>query len=55
METLTISVSDAAKAIGIGKTTLYRLINTGQVTPVRIGRRTLIETASVRALVKDAA
>ena len=33
-----ISAHDAARFLGIGRTTLYQLIKTGDVTPVHIGR-----------------
>jgi excisionase family DNA binding protein len=52
MNRLSLSVSDAARAIGIGKTTTQRLINSGDLEVVRIGRRTLVTTASIEALLQ---
>jgi len=37
--------------VGIGKTTLYRLIGEGKVDTVTIGRRRLVKVDSLRALV----
>jgi excisionase family DNA binding protein len=51
MEAITTSVDDAAAALGIGRTKLYQLINSGDLQTIKLGRRTLIKTASIRALV----
>jgi excisionase family DNA binding protein len=51
IEPLTVSVSDAARALGIGRTTAYLLITRGDLKVVRLGRRTLVRTDSIRALV----
>ena len=37
---LLFTVAEAAAALGIGRTMLYRLIGTGQLRPVHIGRLT---------------
>lgn len=55
MEAITVTVADARKALGIGHTTIYRLINEGRLDTVKLGRRTLIKTSSIRALVDEAA
>ncbi len=55
MEPVTVTVDGAKKAIGIGTTKLYELINAGKLETVKIGRRTLIKTESIRALVDQAA
>lgn len=51
MEILATSVNDAAKALGIGRTSIYRLIREGRLEAVKLGRRTLILTKSVNAIV----
>jgi excisionase family DNA binding protein len=48
---VTISIKDAARAIGIGRTKLYELINSGELQVLKIGRRTLVSAASIKALV----
>jgi excisionase family DNA binding protein len=54
LEPLTVSVTAAARALGIGRTTAYLLITQGQLKVVRLGRRTLVRTDSIRALVEGA-
>lgn len=50
METLATSVKGAAKALSLGRTSIYALIKEGRLETVKLGRRTLIKTASIRAL-----
>lgn len=50
MEPYLASISDAQRALGIGRTTAYRLIDAGKLEKVKIGRRTLIKVASIKAL-----
>lgn len=35
-------IPDAANALGIGRSTLYELIASGEISTTKIGRRTLI-------------
>ena len=49
-ERLATSIKDAARLLGIGRSTIYRLIGEGHLHTVKIGNRTLIKTASIRAL-----
>lgn len=55
MEPLTVTVASARKALGIGNTKLYQLIGQGQLQTIKIGRRTLIRTDSIHALVEQLA
>jgi excisionase family DNA binding protein len=50
--TLTISVSDAAHQLGIGRTKIFELLKTGQLPAVRIGGRTLIRSADLEKFVQ---
>jgi excisionase family DNA binding protein len=50
MEPYLASISDAQRALGIGRTTAYRLMDAGTLEKVKIGRRTLIKVASIKAL-----
>ena len=50
MEPLALSPTDAARALSVGRSTLYRLINEGQLETTKIGTRTLVTTRSVKAL-----
>jgi excisionase family DNA binding protein len=47
MEPVTLSIADAMKAIGIGRTKIYELIGAKKLRAVRLGGR----TDSIRALV----
>lgn len=55
MDPITVTIENAKSALGIGHTTIYRLINEGALETVKIGRRTLVKTDSIRALVNQAA
>ena len=51
MEPVTISISGAAKALGLGRTTIYSLISEGRLETIKLGRRHLIKTASIKRLI----
>lgn len=51
MEPITVTVDGARKALGIGTTKLYELIGAGKLRTVKVGRRTLVRTDSIRDLV----
>lgn len=51
MEPLTCSVDEAARALGVGRVTIYRRINDGIIESVRFGGRRLVKIDSVRRLV----
>ena len=48
---LSMSVADACKTVGIGRTRLYSLIGEGRITAVRCGGKTLILADSLRTFV----
>lgn len=50
MERYLASIPNAQRALGIGRTTTYRLMEAGLLERVKIGRRTLITVASIKAL-----
>lgn len=50
MENVTVSVNDAAKALGIGRVTLYRHLKSGQIDSILLGGRRLVKVASLRQL-----
>lgn len=51
MENITVSINDAAKALGVGRSKIYQLIRSGDLNFVKIGRRSLITVTSIRELV----
>jgi excisionase family DNA binding protein len=55
MQALSTTVKGAADMIGCGRTTIYSLINDGRLQTYKLGRRTLVKTESIHALVNQAA
>jgi excisionase family DNA binding protein len=51
MEALAVSINEAAKVLGMGRTSIYALIGDGRLETLKLGRRTLVKTASIRRLV----
>ena len=51
MEPLAISISEATKVLSLGRTSIYAMIGDGRLETFKLGRRTLIKTASIRRLV----
>lgn len=51
MEVLAVSINDTAKALGLGRTSIYALIKDGRLEAFKLGRRTLIKSTSIRALI----
>lgn len=50
-EALTVSVGEALRLVGIGRTRFYQLVASGQVTTVKLGRRRFVHLASLKVLV----
>ena len=55
IEPLAYSIADACRVTSIGLTRLYILIAEGRLEVRKIGRRTLIPAASLRALIEGQA
>jgi len=54
-ERLTVTVDEAAEAIGVSRVSLYNAINRGEFTQViRIGKRILIPRAALDKLLANA-
>jgi excisionase family DNA binding protein len=54
VEKLTYTVEECARAIGIGRTSVYELIATGELLTVKIGGRRLVPVSAARALLESA-
>ena len=52
-ETISYTIEGAMRATGLGRTKIYALIGDGSLSKVKIGSRTLIPAASLRALIDD--
>lgn len=53
MDPLLVSVADAARLLGIGKTEMYELVARGEFQRVRIGRRVLIPVQGLEEWVEQ--
>ena len=51
IDPLAYSVKDACRVSSLGRTRLYQLIGEGRLEVRKIGKRTLIPAASLRALI----
>ncbi len=54
-EPLAYSVNEACRVSSLGRTRLYQLIAEGRLEVRKIGKRTLIPAASLRALIEGKA
>jgi excisionase family DNA binding protein len=50
LDPLSVSVAEARRLSGLGNTTVYRLIGEGRLRVTKIGTRTLVDYASLKAL-----
>lgn len=50
-DAISYSVIGAAKAIGISKTTIWRLVAAGDLPTFKLGHRTLIHADDLKALI----
>lgn len=53
MEKLAYSISDAAQALSLGRTSIYVMIRDGRLDAFKIGRRTLIKGSSIRRVLGE--
>lgn len=51
MEQITVTIAEAQRVLGVGRTSIYRLVNIGRLSRRRVLGRTLITTESIRALI----
>lgn len=52
VEPLAYSINEACRVSSLGRTRLYQLIGEGRLEVRKIGKRTLIPAASLRALIE---
>jgi excisionase family DNA binding protein len=51
MDVIAVSINDAAKALGLGRTSIYQMIADGRLEALKLGRRRLVTVDSIRQLV----
>jgi excisionase family DNA binding protein len=54
VEPLTVTVPEALRLTGLGRTSLYRLIEEKKLRRVKVGTRTLIDFSTIKKLVTEA-
>jgi excisionase family DNA binding protein len=47
IQPLTVTVEQAAKLLGIGRSTAYELVHTGEIPSLRLGRRILVPSSYI--------
>jgi len=50
IQLLTVTVEQAAKLLGIGRSTAYELVHTGDIPSLRLGRRVVVPMALLSGL-----
>lgn len=53
MDRLMYSVEEAAQATGLGRTKIYELMASGEITAVKVGNRRLIPAEALREFVRN--
>ncbi len=51
MEKLAYSINETARALSMGRTSIYAMIADGRLEAFKLGRRTLIKAESIQRLV----
>lgn len=49
---ITMRISDACQFTGLGRSTLYLLIASGEIEVIKVGAATLVTTESLRSLIE---
>lgn len=50
MQRMTYKIDEVAQALGLGKTTIHKLLRDGELQKIKLGRSTLISAESVEEL-----
>jgi excisionase family DNA binding protein len=51
IEVQSCTVNDTCRLLGVGRTLIYELIGNGELVAIKIGNRTIITYASIKAMV----
>ena len=51
MERIAYSINETARALSLGRTSIYAMIADGRLDAFKLGRRTLIKAESIKRLV----
>jgi excisionase family DNA binding protein len=50
---LAVSINQSAEALNVDRDTIYKLVADGRLTMSKIGRRSIIHTASIERLLRE--
>ena len=50
---LGVAPIDAARLLGVSRSTIYRIINAGHLRTVKIGRRTIVPVSAINVLLEE--
>jgi len=45
---ISVTITEASEMLGLGRSTIYRLINSGELKPRKVGKRTLFLVSELR-------
>lgn len=51
--TLLVTIEEAARLLGVGRTTMFKFIGRGEIKSVRLGRRRFIARKSLESFVEE--
>lgn len=54
-EPIAYRIDDASHIVGVGRTSIYKLANEGKLRLIKVAGRTLVDAASLRSLIEQAA
>lgn len=54
MERLTFTITQAAEALGISRSSAYEAVHRGEIPTIRLGRRLLVPKAALERLLEGA-
>jgi excisionase family DNA binding protein len=54
MQPIVTSINETARALSLGRTSIYALIREGRLETVKLGRRTLVKVESIMRLLDQA-
>jgi excisionase family DNA binding protein len=52
IQPLTVTVEQAAKLLGIGRSTAYELVHTGDIPSLRLGRRIVVPCGALQSMLE---
>ena len=51
IEKIAVTINEASEMLGLGRSTIYRLINSGDLKPRKVGKRTLFLVSELQEFI----